>query len=91
MGPLNPGEGGVELRRERVWVETTRYRITGIVTLAAEGYRSRLSDLLNQSDREFLPLTEVTVEPHDGGAPEAYDFMAVARRHIIFASSTAGA
>jgi len=28
----------------------------------------------------------VTVVHHDGSAPELYEFMAVARRHIVFAS-----
>jgi len=76
----------VEQRQERVRLETERYRITGEVTMARDGYRSRLSDLLNASEREFLALTNVTVVHHDGSAPELYEFMAVARRHIVFAS-----
>jgi hypothetical protein len=79
----------VEQRQERVYLETARYRITGNVTLARDGYRSRLSDLLNASEREFLALTDVSVEPHDGGPAQRHGFMALARRHIVFASASA--
>jgi hypothetical protein len=80
-------EGVVEQRQERVRLETERYRVTGDVTLARDGYRSRVSDLLNASEREFLALTDVVVEPHDGGPVERHEFMAIARRHIVFASA----
>ena len=56
-------------RTERVELETTRHRITGDVTLAANGFRSRVSDLLNASEREFLALTDVELVPLDGGEP----------------------
>ncbi|MCW2958892.1 MAG: hypothetical protein JWP18_1695, partial [Solirubrobacterales bacterium] len=36
-------------RYERVIIETVRHRIEGTVTLARDGYRSRLSDVLNAS------------------------------------------
>jgi hypothetical protein len=54
-------------RRERVELETTRHRVVGSLTLAANGFRSRVSDLLNASEREFLALTDVVLEPLDGG------------------------
>ncbi len=74
----------VEHRRQRVVVETTRHRITGTVHLARDGYRSRISDLLNASDREFLALTDALVEPLDPGAPPAeHPFLAVQRRHVV--------
>ncbi|HEV3228005.1 MAG TPA: hypothetical protein VGY97_00925 [Solirubrobacteraceae bacterium] len=76
----------MDQREERIRLETERYRITGSVTLARNGYRSRISDLLNASEREFLPLTDVTVEPLAGGEPEHHDFMAISRRHVVFAS-----
>ena len=78
------GVGSMETREERVRLETARHTITGNITLARDGYRSRVSDLLNASEREFLVLTEVTVQPHDGGRPESHPFMAVARRQIVF-------
>ena len=49
-------------RRERVYVETDRHRISGVLTLPTDGYRSRLSDFLNASERDFISLTECVVE-----------------------------
>ena len=71
-------------RQERIQLETARHRMTGYVTLARNGFRSRLSDLLNASDRDFIALTDVTVEPLDGGVPVRRDFVAVSRAHIVF-------
>ena len=71
-------------RRERVEIETTRYRITGSITLAQNGFRSRVSDLLNASEREFLALTDVSMEPLDGGTTTHRDFVAVSRAHIVY-------
>ena len=73
-------------RTERVYLETGRHRISGLLTLARDGYRSRVSDLLNAPERDFISLTDVTVEvlEHDGNGTQ-HDFMAVSRRHIVFA------
>ena len=79
----------MDQREERVRLETERFRITGTVTLSRNGYRSRISDLLNASEREFLPLKDVTLEPLDGGEAEHHDFLAISRRHVVFASSSA--
>ena len=57
-------------RRERIRIETERHRIVGELTLARDGYRSRVSDVLNAPERDFLTLTEVTVEPLEGGPVE---------------------
>ncbi len=75
----------VERRQERVRLETTAHSIMGTVTLARDGYRSRLSDLLNASERDFVTLTQVTLQPHHGGPDEHHDFMAVGRSQIVFA------
>jgi len=72
-------------RRERIRVETPRHRIDGFITLARDGYRSRMSDVLNASERDFLTLTEVTVEPLEGGPVELHPYLTLARRHIVFA------
>jgi len=77
----------VEHRQERVRIETPAHRIEGLLTLSREGYRSRVSDVLNASERDFLTLTEVTVESLEGGAVETHPFLVVARRHIVFAVS----
>ncbi len=72
-------------RQERISLETARHRITGMATLARDGYRSRLSDLLNASERDFIALTDATVTPLDGGPPADHGFLAVGRSHIVFA------
>ena len=72
-------------RRERIRIETERHRIVGELTLARDGYRSRVSDVLNAPERDFLTLTEVTVEPLAGGPVELYPYLTLARRHIVFA------
>jgi hypothetical protein len=71
-------------RTERVELETSRHRITGDVTLSANGFRSRVSDLLNAAEREFVSLTDVEVTPLDGGETVRREFMAVSRHHIVF-------
>jgi hypothetical protein len=76
----------VDLRHENVVLETDRYRIEGLLTLPREGYRSRLSDYVNQPDREFLSLVEARLTPLDPPShePESVPFILVARRHVRF-------
>jgi hypothetical protein len=75
----------VEQRTERVRLETPRLEIRGLMHLAKDGYRSRISDLLNASEREFIILTDATVRQLDGGpGTEHHEFIAVSRRHIVF-------
>ena len=72
----------------RVVLETERHRIVGDLTLPTEGYRSRISDYLNQSDLDFVALTNVQVIEHlESGATETTEreFMAVGARHILLA------
>jgi hypothetical protein len=76
-------------RRERIRVETERHRIEGFLTLARDGYRSRVSDVLNASERDFITLTDVTVAPLEGGPVELHEYVTLARRHIVFAVSAA--
>ncbi len=71
-------------RQERVRIETERHRIEGSLTLARDGYRSRVSDVLNASERDFITLTDVKVEPIEGGPPELHSYLTLARRHIVF-------
>jgi hypothetical protein len=71
-------------RRERIRLETPRHRIEGLIVLAADGYRSRVSDVLNAAERDFLTLTDVTLQPLDGGPAERHDFLAVARAHVVY-------
>jgi hypothetical protein len=80
-----------EERRERIRLETPRHRIEGSLMLARDGYRSRVSDMLNASERDFLTLTDVTLVPLDGSPVERHAFLAVARAHIVYVVSDARA
>lgn len=82
---LQEAPRAIDHRRERICVQTQAHRIEGYVTLARDGFRSRVSDMLNASERDFLTLTDATVSPLDGGPTESHRFLAVARRHIVFA------
>lgn len=80
----------MDQREERVVVETERYRFTGTVRLSAEGYRSRLTEHLNAGEHEFIALTDVDVVPLGGGhdvPPARHRYVALGRRHIVFATS----
>jgi hypothetical protein len=75
-----------ETRRERVVLETERHRIVGDVTLPAEGYRSRLSDLLNRESLNFVPLANAIITGINGSRDvTTMRFIAVARDHIQIA------
>jgi hypothetical protein len=82
---FNAQQPSINQRRERIRIETERHRIEGVLTLARDGYRSRVSDVLNASERDFLTLTDVTVTPLEGGEAERHDYLTLARRHIVFA------
>jgi hypothetical protein len=74
----------MEHRDERIVVETERHRITGLLRLPRDGYRSRLTDYLNASERDFLALTDVEIEPLEGdAAPERRDFVALSLSHVV--------
>lgn len=66
-------------------LETERHRIVGDVTLPAEGYRSRLSDLLNREGLSFVPVVNAQITDLNGSEPERRKFVAVARDHIMVA------
>ena len=55
----------MERKRERVLLETGRYRIEGEVMLPPEGYKSRLSDHLNDPQHEFLIVLDAKLTPFD--------------------------
>jgi hypothetical protein len=76
----------VEHHDERIIIETDRHRISGLLRLPIEGYRSRLTDYLNSSERAFIALTEVEVTPLDGSTRvEKREFVAISVRHIMLA------
>jgi hypothetical protein len=76
----------MEHRDERIIVETDRYRISGMLHLPRDGYRSRLTDYLNASERTFLALTDVEISPLDGnGGPNRRPFMVLSLHHVVLA------
>ena len=78
-------------RLEHVIVETDRYRIEGRLTLPREGYRSRLSDYVNQRDRDFFAFQDATLTPLSGeGEARAAPFLMVARRHVVLVTPVSG-
>jgi hypothetical protein len=80
----------VEHRLENVVVETDRYRIEGKLTLPREGYRSRLSDYVNQRDRDFFAFQDATMTPLSGGDARTVPFLMVARRHVVLVAPVGG-
>jgi hypothetical protein len=73
----------VEVRKERVVVETDRYRVEGMMTLPREGYRSRVSDHVNRRDQEFFTMVDCQLTSLDGsGRDWTTPVLMLARRHI---------
>ena len=71
-----------DTRIERVVLETPRQRIVGDVVLPAEGFRTRLSDLLNSEGIKFISLVHAEVTDHATGETSTREFVAVARDHV---------
>lgn len=73
----------MESRKERVVVETDRYRVEGMMTLPKEGYRSRVSDHVNRRDTEFFTMVDCELVALDGSGREwRAPVLMLARRHI---------
>ena len=73
----------LDLRHEDIILETDRYRIEGKLTLPREGYRSRLSDYVNQRDRAFFAINDATVTAlHAPAVTRHASFLMVARAHV---------
>jgi hypothetical protein len=80
----------MDTRVQRIVVETSRFRIVGDVTLPTEGFRTRLSDVLNRADTGFIPLTNVELTPASSGETESLPFTAVSRNQIEIAYEVDG-
>lgn len=77
----------MEHRDQRITLETDRYRISGLLHLPRDGYRSRLTDYLNASERAFVALTDVEINPLDGDGPaEQRPFVALSLQHVLMVS-----
>ena len=73
----------MEHRDQRIVAETDRHRITGVLHLPRDGYRSRLTDYLNASERAFLALTDVEISNLDGSDVQRRQFLALALSHVV--------
>lgn len=73
-------------------LETDRYRISGTLTMPREGYRSRLSDYVNQRDREFFTVSDATVTELDASDKSRQaPFIMVGRSHVrLIATASEG-
>ncbi|HEY0317263.1 MAG TPA: hypothetical protein VGC49_03100 [Solirubrobacterales bacterium] len=80
----------IERRIERAIFETDRQTVVGDVTLPPTGYQSRFSDLLNRSDFDFVPLTNVQITSLENGRVVEQPFVALSKRHIRVAYPLAG-
>lgn len=69
----------------RVVMETAAHRFEGDLTLPKEGYRSRLSDYLNQGDLSFVALSDAVVTDLEDGRSYERDFVVVGTRHVLLA------
>ena len=75
----------MDTRVQRVVIETSRFHVVGDVMLPTEGFRTRLSDVLNRQDTGFIPLIKVELTPVGDEKAESLPFIAVARNQIQIA------
>lgn len=62
----------VKTEKIRVSIETSSSTIVGTVHKPAQAYRSRLSDLLNQKEANFLSVTDAAVYRQDDLSEPSY-------------------
>ncbi len=73
----------IEAKKERIVVETDRYRIEGDVVLPPNGYTNPLSNYMNRDDQEFLCLENVELVALDGsGRNWTSPVLNLRRRHV---------
>src|SRR4030095_1381381 len=76
----------IDYRAVHVIIETDRHRIAGFVHLPANGYRSRVTDILSSSDRDFIAVTDAKIEfLGENGQPLHKSYLALAKQHIVLA------
>jgi len=71
-----------EKKEVRVTIYTERHKIDGSYHMVPD---ARFSDDLNARQKDFIPLTHVTVTDlqDGGGAPVTTDFLALNKHHIV--------
>ena len=73
-----------QLITERIYVETSEYIVVGTITLPEV---QRVSDALNNRDRDFIALTDAISVSKADGCEAGHSFLALGRRHIVMAFS----
>lgn len=74
---------GIKIQKEKlhVIIMTNQYKIEGDFHVVAGG---RILDEINK-ERDFLPITNVTIYDIDGGNPlDTVEFLAVHKQSIVF-------
>jgi hypothetical protein len=73
----------LDVRRERVVVETDRYRVEGDIALSQEGYGVDLADFLNRRNQEFVVIVNSELNALDGsGRNWSAAVIMLARKYI---------
>lgn len=70
-------------RQVAVRIYTANNIVTGNVHVATTGYRSRVSDLLNQDGVMFLPVTEAKLHSLDGQTELGSEACVIMNKSII--------
>ena len=73
----------LDLRRERVVLETDRYRVEGDITLSQESYRVALTDYLNRRDQEFVVIVNSELNALDGSGRDWHASVLMLARRCI--------
>jgi len=73
----------LDLRRERVVLETDRYRVEGDITLSQDSYRVALTDYLNRSDQEFVVIVNSELNALDGSGRDWHASVLMLARRCI--------
>lgn len=73
----------LDLRRERVVLETDRYRVEGDITLSPDSYRVALTDYLNRSDQEFVVIVNSELNALDGSGRDWHASVLMLARRCI--------
>ena len=71
-----------EKKEVRVTIYTEHHKVEGTYHMVPD---ARFSDDLNARQKDFIPLTKVTItDLHDsGGSPTTSDFLALNKHHIV--------
>lgn len=73
----------LSVRREKIVVETDRYRVEGEITLSHEGYKVELSDCLNRAGQEFIVIVNPEMTSLDGSEFDwSADVLMLSKRDI---------